>query len=91
MSEEQWQELVDLYVSDRLPEALRAGVESRLAADPVAAEDVRTLSATVQSLRDQPLERPDPWFVERVLGGLMREHGAALPIESEPHRHRWGN
>jgi anti-sigma factor RsiW len=83
MSEDEWFELVDLYVADQLPEALRAGVDARLAADPAAAEDMRTLRETMDQLKAQPAERPDPWYVERVIDGLLREHGAAQNTQRE--------
>ncbi len=74
-------ELVDLYVDDALPEALRARLEAYLAAHPDAARDASTLRETVTRLHAASAARPDGWFVERALDSLLREHyGAEEPL-----------
>ena len=70
-------ELLDLYVDDGLPDALRAGVETYLAAHPEAAAEAAALQSVVIRLQAMPSERPDEWFAERALNRLLREHAAA--------------
>lgn len=77
MTGEQNTELLDLYLDDELPETLRAHVEAYLAAHPEASQDVHSLRETNARLRAAPAERPDAWFVERTLDGLLREHAGA--------------
>jgi anti-sigma factor RsiW len=77
MTEEEWTELIDLYVMETLPDALRARVETFLATNPEAAQDARTLRATQAHLQSAPAERPDAWFTERLLDSLLREHAAS--------------
>ena len=80
MTENEWTELVDLYVADELPDALRASVERHLAAHPAAAEDAASLRAALTRLHAAPTaERPDAWFTERLLDTLLREHAATQP------------
>lgn len=80
MNGDQMTELLDLFLDDELPEALRAHVADYLAAHPDAARDVQTLRATVARLRGVPAERADAWFIERTLDSLLREHaGAQVP------------
>ena len=88
MTETERDELLDLYLDDALPEALRASVETRLAAHPEAAADAASLQAAVARLKSMPGERPDAWFAERTLDRLLREHAAAqeqtpMPLSSE--------
>ena len=70
-------ELLDLYVDDALPQALRASVKTYLAANPEAAADAAALQSAVARLKAMPTERPDAWFTERTLDRLLREHAAA--------------
>ena len=70
-------ELLDLYVDDALPQALRSSVEADLAANPEAAAEAHALQAAVSRLKAMPTERPDAWFTERTLDRLLREHAAA--------------
>ena len=79
MTEHEWSELLDLYVADELPNALRAHMEAHLAAHPSAAQDAATLRAALTQLRAVPAERPDAWFTERLLDTLLREHAAETP------------
>jgi anti-sigma factor RsiW len=79
MTQDERDELIDLYIDDALPESLRARVEDFLAAHPDAAATVATLRATVARLQAAPSERPDGWFVERALDRLLREHAEAQP------------
>ena len=76
MTDAEQNELLDLYVDDALPEALRASVERHLAAHPEAAADAASLQAAVSRLKSMPGERPDAWFAERTLDRLLREHAA---------------
>ncbi|MGO8673705.1 MAG: hypothetical protein ACLQVD_20400 [Capsulimonadaceae bacterium] len=76
MSDEQMVELIGLAIDDSLPAALRGFVEQTLASDPRLAEDARTLHAVSEALASLPSPHPDPWFVERALFGLLREHDA---------------
>lgn len=78
MTPDQIAELLDLYLDDELPDALRAHVETYLDAHPEAAEDVQSLRATRARLGAAPAERPDPWFVERTLDSLLHENAAHL-------------
>ncbi|MBV9848796.1 MAG: hypothetical protein JO250_03825 [Armatimonadetes bacterium] len=80
MTEEEWNELVDLYIADELPGALWAHVETYLVAHPDAARDAESLRAALNRLRAAPAERPDGWFTERLLDTLLREHTAAQPF-----------
>lgn len=80
MTDDELHELLDLYVADQLPDALQARVEAHLAAHPDAARDADTLRRTLDRLRSAPAERPDTWFVERALGGLLREHASAESV-----------
>jgi anti-sigma factor RsiW len=79
MTEDERDELIDLYVDDALPEALRAHVEDYLAEHPDAAATVAALRATAARLRAASPDRPDAWFVERALDRLLREHSEAQP------------
>ena len=79
MTEDERDELIDLYVDDALPGALRARVEDYLAGHPDEAATVAALRATVARLQDTPTDRPDAWFVERALDRLLREHSEAQP------------
>jgi len=87
MTGDQMTELLDLYLDDELPEALRAVVEDHLAAHPDAAQDIDSLRAAIARLRSLPAERPDAWFVERTLDSLLREHAGAqvpTPLRAAP-------
>ena len=77
MTDAEITDLLDLYVDNELPEALRASVETYLAAHPQAAQEVRALQETAARLKSAPNELPDPWFVERALDSLLREHAGA--------------
>ncbi len=79
MTEDERDEMIDLYVDDALPESLRARVEEHLNAHPEEAADAAALRATVARLQAAPAERPDEWFVERALDRLLREHSEAQP------------
>lgn len=79
MTEDERDELIDLYVDNALPEALRARVEDYLAAHPDAAATAAALRATIARLHSASAERPDAWFVERALDRLLREHSEAQP------------
>ncbi len=72
-------DLMDLYMDDELPESLRAHVELFLAAHPDAAQDVVRLKAAIHQLKAAAAERPDDWFIDRLLGTLLREHAAEDP------------
>ena len=74
MTEDERDELIDLYIDDALPEALRARVEEHLEGHPEEAAAVTALRAAVARLQAAPAERPDGWFVERALDRLLREH-----------------
>jgi anti-sigma factor RsiW len=81
MHDDELAELLGLYIDDALPEALRAAVERRAAADPAVAAELASLGKTRDSVRSDSGPRPaDPWFVERTLGGLLRASSQA----SEP-------
>ena len=77
MTQAERDELVDLYVDDALPEALRENVEAYLADHPKAAAEAAALQAAVSQLKSAPGERPDAWFTERALNRLLREHAEA--------------
>ncbi len=79
MTQDERDELIDLYVDDALPESLRARVEGYLASHPDAAATVAALRATAARLQAAPTDRPDAWFVERALDRLLREHSEAQP------------
>ena len=79
MTEDERDELIDLYVDDALPESLRARVEEYLNGHPAEAAAVAALRETVARLQAVPTERPDDWFVERALDRLLREHSEAQP------------
>ena len=88
MTEAELTEMVDLYVADELPDALRAHVETHLSAHPDAARDAATLRDALTHLRAAPAERPDAWFVERLLDTLLREHDSAQPpLSATAERH----
>ncbi len=81
MTDTERDDLIDLYVNNELPEALRAHVEAHLAAHPESAQDTASLQAALAQIKAMPLPRPDDWFVERALDSLLREHrGAPLPL-----------
>jgi anti-sigma factor RsiW len=79
MTEEQITELLDLYADDALSAGLRAYVEEYLQSQPQFAQDVQSLRATIHRLQEIPAERPDPWFVERLLDRLLRDSRETLP------------
>ena len=81
MTEDERDELIDLYIDDALPASLRARVAGYLEGHPEEANAADALRATVARLRAAPAERPDGWFVERALGRLLREHAEeAQPV-----------
>ena len=77
MTDAEQNELLELYIDDALPSALRARVEARFAAHPEAAAEAATLQSVVSRLKAMPTERPDAWFAERTLDRLLHEHAAA--------------
>ncbi|MCW3058397.1 MAG: hypothetical protein ABIY70_25655 [Capsulimonas sp.] len=77
MNDEEIAELIGLSLDEQLPEALRRTVDQYLAQHPDAAQDTATLRETVAKLRAAHTERPDPWFVERALKGLLRDNNSA--------------
>ena len=85
MTQAERDELMDLYVDDALPEALRGSVEAYLAGHPEAAADAVTLQAAVSRLKAAPSDRPDTWFAERALDRLLREHAAAQETQASAH------
>ena len=74
MTDDELAELIGLSIDEDLPEALRAAVDRAIEADPTAAVDAATLRDTVDRLRAVTADKPDAWFVERALQGLLREH-----------------
>lgn len=76
MTDEQLAELIGLSIDEDLPEALRAAVDQAIADNPAAALDAAGLRAAVDRLKALPADKPDAWFVERALQGLLREHDA---------------
>lgn len=74
MTDDERDDLIDLYVDDALPEALRAHVEAHLAAHPEAARDIASLQTAIAQLKAISPPRPDDWFVDRALDSLLREH-----------------
>ncbi len=80
MTEDERDELIDLYIDDALPESLRARVEGHLERHPEEAAGVAALRAAVTRLQSAPAERPDGWFVERALDRLLHEHAEAQPV-----------
>jgi len=83
MTEAERDDLIDLYVDDMLPEALRGFAETYLAAHPESAAEAAALKATAQRLHALPPDKPDDWFVERTLDRLLREHNAAQDIPTD--------
>ena len=77
MTDAEQSEMLDLYIDDALPAALRASVDAHLAAHPEAAADMASLQAAVAQLQAMLSERPDDWFAERTLDRLLREHAEA--------------
>ena len=86
MTDAERDELIDLYSDNALPEALRACVETYLAAHPEADADESTLQWVVSRLHAAPSERPDGWFVERALDRLLSEHAAAQETQQDTER-----
>lgn len=76
MAAEEWAELLDLSLDGGLPEAWQARVDAYLAAHPQAASDAQSLRRTLNVLAHAPAPRPDTWFVERALQGVLHEHRA---------------
>jgi len=76
MTKEEIAELIGLSIDEELPEVLRAAVDRAIASDPAAARDADTLRSTVERLKGLSPDKPDTWFVERALHGLLREHDA---------------
>ena len=83
MTEDERDELIDLYIDDALPESLRARVEDYLAAHPDAAKTAAALRVTASRLKAASTDRPDAWFVERALDRLLHEHRAAQSPEQD--------
>lgn len=89
MTEDEWQDLTDLYLDDALPSALRVLVEARMTGDPEIAHEVNSLRATHAKLQGAPSNRPDQWFVEHALDRLLRDHNdaaSAASLINEPNR-----
>ena len=74
MTPSEWDDLLDLWADDALPETLAARVEGRQVADTDFAREAALLRRTVARLRNAPPAPPDPWLTERVLSRLLREH-----------------
>ncbi len=74
MTSEEWAELLDLALDGALPEAWQARVDTHLAAHSEAAADAQSLRRTLNILASAPAARPDTWFVERALQGILHEH-----------------
>ena len=83
MTEAERDDLIDLYVDDTLPEALRSFAEAYLASHPESAAEAAALKVTAQRLYALTPDKPDDWFVERTLDRLLREHSAAQEIQTE--------
>ena len=79
MTEDERDELIDLYVDGALPESLRAWVKDYLEGHPDEAATVAALRATKARLQAAPSDRPSAWFMERALDRLLREHTEAQP------------
>ena len=77
MTQAERDDLIDLFLDDALPEALRGSMEAYFAAHPEAAADAASLQEAVSRLKSAPGDRPDAWFAERTLDRLLREHAAA--------------
>lgn len=82
MTDSEHDELIDLYIDDALPEALRIRVEAYFSGHPEAAAEAAGLKAAVYRLQAAPKDRPGTWFTERTLDRLLREHEAAQEIDS---------
>ena len=73
MTPEELSDLMDLSLDGLLPEALQARLDHYLNQYPEAAEEYQSLGQTVVQLKAHSVEQPDPWFVERLLDGLLRD------------------
>lgn len=89
MTEDQQAELLDLYADNSLPAGLRAYVEEYLQSDPDAAQDAESLRATVSRLQAVPSDRPESWFVERLLDRLLRDSAEALSLPALGHNRNY--
>jgi len=76
MTPKEWTELLDLSLDGALPEAWQARVDSHLAAHPEATADAESLRRALEVLASAPVPRPEGWFVERALQGVLHEHRA---------------
>lgn len=74
MTPEEWAELLDLFLDGALPEAWQARVDTHLTGHPEAAADAESLRGTLSLLAAAPIPRPEGWFVERALQGVLQEH-----------------
>ncbi len=84
MTDDPITELLDLSINGELPGALQSYVEAYLQAHPDAAQDVHSLRQAVTRLQTAPTPRPDDWFIERLLGRLLREDAEATPAQALP-------
>ena len=86
MDQEQRDDLIGLAVDGELPAGLARLLKAEATADAGVGVDLAGLRHTVARLRAMPAERPDPWYVERALLGLLREHDAETPVAAEVRR-----
>ncbi len=93
MTPEEWTELLDLSLDGALPGAWQARVDTYLAAHPEAAQDAESLRRTLDILASAPAPRPDTWFVERALQGVLHEHRAetSAAFTANETKHSQGN
>jgi anti-sigma factor RsiW len=83
MNTDHYRRLIDLYAGGELPTELAEDVEAAAQADPALAEDLASLTATVQALRDLP--RPE--FTEQSqthVEMLLHMRGVNLSPTPEP-------
>lgn len=80
-TEREWTELLDLSLDGALPEAWQARVDAYVCAHPEAARDAESLRRTLETLASAPMARPDAWFVERALQGVLHEHRADISAD----------
>lgn len=76
MTPDQIAEMLDLYLDDELPLALRHSFDAYLDSNPGARAEVHALRSTIGRLQAASVERPDPWFVERTLDSILHENAA---------------
>lgn len=88
MSSEFYRKLVDLYASHELPLALEEEMELAALTDPELGQEMRSLRATFDALKDEAKPEYTREIHERIfMSVLMKQYGAEIASDKEDFSH----